>query len=93
VHCAETAQLEPGIGCGTHAPFGSQTFAPAHVSGSGAFFTGMHAPEPGLHVMHVPPQLPEQHVPSSHTPDAHATPVEQLVPAAPTATHAPLPSQ
>jgi hypothetical protein len=62
----------------------------AHVSGSVAFFTCTHAPDPVAHVMHVPLQAPLQHTPSSQTPlvhcwlDVHAPPAPVSVTQLPT---------
>jgi hypothetical protein len=49
----------------------SQVVVPVHVSGSSIPVTATHAPVPVLHVMHVPLHAPEQHVPSSQTPEVH----------------------
>jgi hypothetical protein len=40
------------------------------LSGSSLPFTAIHPPV-ASHVMHVPLHAPEQHVPSSHTPEVH----------------------
>jgi hypothetical protein len=87
-----------------HAPVASQVCAPAHVSGSSAFFTGRHVPrvadcEPTgrLHASHVPQALTSQHTPSTQKPDAqsdaamHVPPrvVERYVPAVPHSTMRP----
>jgi hypothetical protein len=48
---------------------------------------------PDVHVMHVPLQAPEQHVPSSQTPDVHCALTEHVPPAPVSATQLPAPLQ
>jgi hypothetical protein len=77
-----------------HAPDGSQVLVVGgQLSGSSAPMTAVHAPLPGVHVMHVPLHAPEQHVPSSHTFERHSAFDVQVPPAATCPTHLPVPSQ
>jgi hypothetical protein len=66
---------------------------PPHESGSCAFFTGVHAPLPAVHVMHVPLHAPEQQVPSSQTPAVHCALTVHVPPAPVSATQLPAPLQ
>jgi hypothetical protein len=49
--------------------------------------TATHAPVPVVQVMHVPEHAPEQHVPSSQTPEAHCELVVHALPAPTSGTH------
>jgi hypothetical protein len=58
-----------------HAPLASHVLAPVHESLSSAPFTAPHVPLPAAHVMQVPLHAPEQHTPSSQTPEEHSAPI------------------
>jgi hypothetical protein len=72
VHAAFWVHAPPGLVCGTHDADPLQKLPPVHVSGSCAFCTGLHEPDPAKHDWQTPVQIElAQQKPSLQTPVVH----------------------
>jgi hypothetical protein len=88
LHCALLVHAAPAADKPLQLPFASQNALPEHVSGSGPFFTGVHAPVPAAHEVHGPLHVADaQHTPSLHTPVEHCALTVHAVPGVRSATH------